>query len=634
LSHDLSHNSLSRLNHFKNGTEKTEVNSKVKRLSIAAILSGSGFAATIWWYKSTDKTLINTGETPLAQVGKVSDEVLRRPPTRLLWHSVNTGDPLFNGEAIRTSQAGEARIQFEDGRYIDIEPDSLIVLSKAQGEIALDLMEGGLFVNAKSDGAASANQAGLVLNSAQGKVDLSGASASLSKTDGQKLNLQVVEGSAKIKSKDGQTKELTQGKSGTLGSSGLQFDSTQLKIISPLPNKSVYIDPAKKPEVSFQWTGFPKEWQVSTQVGPNRHQLKDIAEAPIGTEKIISSLPLGKHYWKLVARDPKTNEIKAESPVYRLEIAARNTPALLAPIQGASIEAEKFPAQVEFIWQKPEDGSQLVLEVARDPYLKQKILTQRISEGDKFNLDNLAEGMYFWRMSSFYPDVKEPWSGPVQQFKIIKKADTKPIAVNVTWEKVAPEQFFIDEPHLQLSWTAGQQSDLVEQWKVSWHEEEDANTTPQTIETSERDINTKISKPGRYIASVEAYDKQGRLMGKSENLALSVEPKPVLPAPKMFPSEGPIVSEANGRGELKWENITGAKEYELHVLNKEGKELLNKRISKTSMTLVNLMPGEYTVNLTTIDEHGRPSVAPTQRSLTVPDKSNLRAPAVKKVKVN
>ncbi len=167
--------------------------SKIKRLSLAALLSGSGFAATFVWYKSTDQTLIKTGETPLAQVSQVSDEVLRRPPTRLLWNVVNTGDPLYNGEAIRTSDAGEVRIQFEDGRYIDIEPDSLIVLSKAQGDISLDLMEGGLFVNAKSDSSKpSQTGGGLILNSAQGKVDLSGATASLSKSDDQKLNLQVV----------------------------------------------------------------------------------------------------------------------------------------------------------------------------------------------------------------------------------------------------------------------------------------------------------------------------------------------------------------------------------------------------------------------------------------------------------
>ncbi len=610
------------------------MNSKLKRLSIAAILSGSGFGATLLWYKSTDRSLINSGEIPLAQVGRVSDEVLRRPPTRLLWHSVNTGDSLFNGEAIRTSTLGEVRIQFEDGRYIDIEPDSLIVLSKAQGEISLDLMEGGLFVNAKADGAATAGQGGLVLNSAQGKVDLSGASASLSKAEGQNLNLQVVEGSATIQSKDGKTKEISSGKSGTLGSTGIQFDSNQLKIITPTPNKATYIDPTKKPEINFQWTGFPKEWKVSAQVGTARRQLKDVATGDLGTEKLSATLSLGKHYWRLVARDPATNEIKAESPVYRLEVVARSTPTLLAPNANASIEAENFPTSVQFIWQKSEEESQLVLEVAKDAQLKQKVATQNIYSETKFNLDNLSEGTYYWRMSSYFPNVKEPWSGPLQQFKIVKKADSKPIPVNVSWDKVNPQQYFIGEPDLKLAWTAGPQTELVTNWKVTWKEENDVGGAGQFFETSDKSLATKVSKPGRYLASVEAFDAKGRLMGKSEQLLLNVEEKPVLPAPQLLPLEGQIVSRADGRGELTWKDIEGAKEYEMVVLSKDGKEFLKKRFKDNKMTLINLMPGEYTVNLVSIDEFGRASAVPTQRSLLVPDKSNLRAPALKKVKVN
>lgn len=610
------------------------MNSKVKRLSIAAILSGSGFAATLLWYKSTDNSLNYSGEVPLAQVGSVSDEVLRRPPDRLLWHSLNTGDSLFNGETIRTSPLGEIRIQFEDGRFIDLEPDSLIQLSKNQGEISLDLMEGGLFVNAKSDGAAGGASSGLVLNSAQGKVDLSGASASLSKSEGQKLNLQVVEGSAKIKSKDGQTKEITSGKSGTLGASGLTFDSNQLKIISPLPNKALYIDPTKKPEINFQWTGFPKEWKVSAQVGTGRNQLKDVGSAEIGAEKITSALALGKHYWKLVARDPATNEIKAQSPVYRLEVLPRSTPALLAPAPNAIIEVESFPTAVQFMWQASEETHQLVLEVAKDSQLKQKVITERVDSSDKFNLENLSEGTYYWRISSFYPDVKEPWTGPIQQFKVGKKAESKPIPVTVTWDKVSPQQFFTDDPSMKLAWTAGNQTELVSQWKVSWKEENNVSGAGDVIETADHSLATKVAKPGRYLASVEAYDKQGRLMGKSEQILLSLEPKPVLPAPKLLPLEGQIVSHADGRGELTWTEVEGAKEYEMKVVSKDGKELMNRRFKHSKMTLVNLMPGEYTVNLVTIDEFGRPSAEPSQRSIIVPDKSNLRAPALKKVKVN
>lgn len=604
--------------------------SKLKRLTLAAILSGTGFAVTFAWYKATDRSSLHNGEQPLAQVGSVSDEVLRRPPTRLLWHSVNTGDPLFNGETIRTSQLGEVRIQFEDGRFIDIESDSLIVLSKSEGEISLDLMEGSLFVNAKTEGQTS----GLVMNTAQGKVDLSGASASLSKTEGQSLNLQVVEGSAKVKSKDGQTKEVTSGKTGVLGMSGLQFDSNQIKLLSPAANKSVYIDPTKKPEVSFSWTGFPQDWKVSLLVGQQRRQLKEIKNLNPGESKTVSLLSLGRHYWKVVGRDPVTNEIKAESSVNRLDVMARSTPALLSPAPNSAIEMTSLPGSVSFRWQKSEEASQLVLEVASDALLRQKIVTKRVDGTEKFDLPNLNEGTYYWRLSSFYSDITEPWSGPVQQFKIVKKADEKPIQVQVNWEKFEPQQFYLEEPSMNLAWTAGPLTGKVSQWKVTWKEENNPESEPQMLETSDTKLSTKLARAGRYIASVEAFDEKGRPIGKSDQVQVAVEHRAALQAPLLLPQEGQLMAQSNGRSEISWTQIQGAKEYQLVVFSKEGKELLNKKYTSNKATLVNLMPGEYVLNLITIDQYGRPSPKATSRSLFVPDKSNLRAPALKKVKVN
>ncbi len=132
-----------------------------KRLLAAALSSSSVFAVTWYWYQSSDQSHIiarkrkkkkKKKKKPLAYVGKVVEDIQRRPASRLLWQLVNTGEALYNGEAIRTSERGEVRIQFVDSdRYLDLEPESLIVIKKSEGEIALDLMEGSLFVNAKTE---------------------------------------------------------------------------------------------------------------------------------------------------------------------------------------------------------------------------------------------------------------------------------------------------------------------------------------------------------------------------------------------------------------------------------------------------------------------------------------------------
>ncbi len=610
------------------------MNSQFRRLFLAAGLSGLGFAVTLFSYHSTQNSNYQNQESPLAQVGSVSDEVLRRPPTRLLWHSVSTGDSLFNGEAIRTSQDGEVRIQFEDGRFIDLEADSLIVLSKAEGEISLDLMEGSLFVNSQATAATEGSaKSGLVLNSADGKIDLSQASASLSKAEGKKLNLQVVEGSASLKSKDGKTQEIQKGTSGTLGSQGLQFDSKSLQIISPAPNKSVFMDPSKKPDVNFKWQGFPKDWNVVLVVGQNRKQLKSTTELAVGATDATETLSIGRHYWQLKAYNPANPADAAESSVYRLDVKARNTPTPLTPAANALLEFEKLPTEINFQWQTSEETSGLIIEVAKDAQLKNKVKVQKIVQGHQFSLPELAAGDYFWRLSSFFPDSPQPISGPIQKFSVSQKVESVPILVKVNWVNPENKQYFVENPNLKLAWSAGDKTSDVAQWKVSWKNLTEPETEPGLIETSETQLNTQVARPGRFLATVEAFDKKGRLMGTSEPIELTLESQPSLPSPLLLPEGTILKAGSDGTSELNWTAVEGAQEYQLKVINPEGREIFKKNLTALKTTVTNLMPGQHTIEVQSIDRFGRLSTNLTPRPLVVPNKSNLRAPAVKKAEV-
>lgn len=342
-----------------------------KRFLIATFSSSSVFALTWYWYQSTNSTLDSHGnEKPLAYVGKVVDDIQRRPASRLLWQLVNTGEPLYNGEAIRTSERGEVRIQFTDSdRYLDLEPESLIVIKKSEGEIALDLMEGSLFVNAKADESASAP--GLVLNSSNGKVDLSHASASLSKGSGNSLDVQVLEGKASLQSKDGKSKELTKGSFGALGARGVEFDRNNLKVLSPSPQKPFAMNVDDPQPVPFKWTGFPANSTVALHMGNTRKDMKETLVAPPGQSEISVKMPFGRHFWKLVAKNPE-GQVIGESPTYKTEVVARYAPTVVFPTADAEIPATTTPFDMSFKWEKGDDTRQMTLDIWSDPELKTK----------------------------------------------------------------------------------------------------------------------------------------------------------------------------------------------------------------------------------------------------------------------
>lgn len=596
-----------------------------KRLLIAALFSSSVFAATWFWYQSTDHRISSYGnEKPLAYVGKVVDDIQRRPASRLLWQLVNTGEPLYNGEAIRTSERGEVRIQFAGSdRYLDLEPESLIVIKKSEGEIALDLMEGSLFVNAKA-GSGEENGPGLVLNSAKGKVDLSQVSASLSKGRGESVDVQILEGKASIKDSEGRSQDLN--------------TSTPIRVISPAPGKPIAMDAEAPHPVDFQWEGFPANTQVTLWVGNTRKQMKEFTKADNSSSNLSANLPFGKHYWKLVGLSPQ-GTLVAETPVYRSEILPRYAPTVVFPTSDAEITSTAGPLDMTFKWQKDEDARQTTLEVWNDSGLKQKIASQSFTKEDSYTISSLKDGTYYWRMSSYYPDSDKPVLGKVQKFtvtkEIAKAPEVKPL-VPVQVEFTVPEaqmtQYYVESPRLDLTWKVDKQEE-VSSWRVKVQDADNSEAQAQTLEVKESAVKAPVTRPGRYIASIEALNKDGKVLGTKVSPALTVSPLPLLKAPTFLPADGLLQASMDGTTDLEWNKLDGAKEYWLVIL-KDGKQLKRLKYVKNKTALRNLLPGEYEVEISAVDSYGRESERGTRRKLQVPDKSNLRAPTLKKIKVN
>lgn len=606
------------------------MNQNLKRLSIAAAFSSSVFAANyIWYMSSQDSNSRSTNEKPLAYVGPVIDDIQRRPAARLLWQTVNQGEPLFNGEAIRTSQKGEVRIQFaESDRYLDLEPESLIVIKQSSGEIALDLMEGSLFVNASAPSGAANNEPGIVLNSASGKVDLSRASAALTKTKGQDLKLQVIEGKANIQGKDGKTQELSTGSTGSLSASGEKFDISTVKIISPLANRIYYKNPDSPEPLYFKWTGFPQGSEVNLWVGNQRKNLKQLKSST--TEEMEAPLPFGKSYWKLVAT--RDGQVVAETSVFRSEVLPRPLPTVVSPITDAEYETIDEVYPVTFKWQKGETVQSINFQVWKETAEGQPLFEQRFTAEDTFTLPSLKQGRYFWRLQAFYLESTQPTEGKIQKFTIKKPID---VNVDLAWLNFAPEetQNFVTEPEVSLTWKAAE-SQYLDNYRVTiTPEDSNSQEETQSLLVKNAAAKTKVSAPGRYIASIEALDKNGQVIGTAPQKILNVQPLPKISAPQ-FLGEGNILqAQRDGKLELVWSASEGAKEYEV-VISKNGKELKRTKYRKTSTNIQNLMPGDYEASVIAIDQYGRESEGSPAKVIKVPDNSGLKAPSLKKIKVN
>jgi hypothetical protein len=501
-------------------------------------------------------------------------------------------------------------------------------------------MEGSLFVAAKAAGE-SADAPGLVLNSANGKVDLSQASASLSKGSGNSVDVQVLEGKASIKGKDGQSKELSSGSFGALGARGLEFDKNNLRVLSPLPQKPVAMDAEDLHPIPFKWTGFPAETQVSLWVGRTRREMREFSKAAVGESEINVKMPFGRHYWKLVAKTPD-GKVFGESPVYKTEVVARYAPTVVFPTADAEVPANTSPFDMAFKWQKGDDTRQVSLEVWSDETLSKKVVSKSFANEDSYTLPGLKEGTYYWRMTSYFTDSDKPILGKLQKFTVkpaekvavepVKKPELIPVNVAFTMPETQLTQYYVESPRVGLTWSADKMDHVVK-YRVRVHTEEEDPSLVPVVDVKETKFTTNVTKPGRYIASIEAVDKDGQVVGTTTSQPVTVAPLPTLKAPNFIPAEGALQASVDGKSQLEWSKIDGATEYWL-VIKKDGKELKRSKYSSTSTALRNLLPGEYEVGIAAQDSYGRVGESSPIRKLLVPDKSGVRAPTLKKIKVN
>ncbi len=604
------------------------MNAQIKRLAIATLISSSVFLATWLWYKSTENKVQNFADAkPLAYIEKPIEDIQRRPATRLLWQEVNDGEPLYDGEAIRSAANSEVRIIFaESDRYLDLEPESLIVIKKSKNEIALDLMEGSLFVNAQNTANESAGPS-LVLNSEKGTVDLTGATASLSKSSG-KVDVQVIEGKAQIKSSSGEVKDLSK------NNSDENEKIKALQILAPKIGKTIFINAEQKASTTFKWEKISEGNTAKLFIGKSRKDLKEIAQSKNTTE-LSTNLDLGKYFWKIAIFNDKT--LVAESGTYRSEVVARFAPAISSPLEidSQTLELINNP-KLNFAWTGSNESKLFSLQIWEDADLKTKFFEQT-TQDTKIEVPFKRAGTYYWTVSAIFDDEPKYVSSKVQKFTLLSakpKEVIKPEPLGIAWLNSDPfqVQYYVHKPAMELKWETPN-PERVAHWKITLSDVQNPEAKPQIFESKENKLSTELSKRGRYIASVEAIDSQGNKIGASIPKTVDITELPLIDTPKILPLDSDIQASNDGKSEIQWEKIEGAKYYQLTIF-KDGLVVKKSDYTKNSTSIKNLMPGEYQVQVTAIDDYNRSSPGSKIKKLRVPASSNIKAPKLKQIKVN
>lgn len=603
------------------------MNSFWSRFLITSCFSALIAGGTYYWGSTNRDDSLSSSTPIVAYVTVLENEVHRRPQTRLLWQNLKAGEAVRSGEIVRTSTNAVARIQFQGtDRYLDLEAESMVAFKQASSsEISLDLLNGSLFLaEAKDSGASNQGGLSLTLQSDQGIVDLTQASAQISKSQGAAIDIQVLKGAALLKDKDS-TQKITSDK-----------PLSQFEILSPALGKKVFLHPDKADPLLFAWKlsadqQSSKNTTFRVLVSATR-SLKSPQTFP--TEKLSTLILLesGTYFWRVEQLDAQ-KKIISQSGVFKLDLEARQKPLLFTPEHQVSLAGNSQGSLVNFSWVSPAEAEKLKFEVAKDPEFRDRLFSKDLKAAATQAQEALPVGIYYWRILASYSDLKSPvWSDP-HSFEI-KNAE-KPQGT-LSWINPQKEvQFFIGQPSFSVSWTNSLNTPDFD-YQLSWATTREglASSNLQSQKTKQFVWTQEVQEAGPLFIQVRAFDQDNDLRAESEILEISLAPRPLLSAPTFSPEDGDLMATSKGQLDLSWSAIPGAKNYTLILLDSTGKELKRAQFRRNNTSLMNLLPGEYKVQIEAIDQFGRTSERKPARTVRVPASSDIQAPKMKRIQVD
>lgn len=307
----------------------------------------------------------------------------RKLEGQVVWETAEEEIALYNRDSIRTAEASEATIELLDGTKIEVDASSMIVLNIDEGKFDINFAYGSI-------GATGAGS-DLTIKSEGREIKLDGK-ANLSKGEGKDLDLVVKDGNASLKTEDGKENKLGKNQKAELSEDGVKIETIRLIPTAPADNRR-FVSESGSAGVNFGWQ--PVQGGVTLQVSTNRGFSNLVVSQRAGGNAAAANLNEGVYYWRIAARNPKTNKTDY-SATRRLSVLTSKPLQAVSPAAGASFPYVDRAPLVNFTWTRDELLGSYTLNVADNPGFSGA--QSQNSRSNSLAL-RLEPGTYYWRVS-------------------------------------------------------------------------------------------------------------------------------------------------------------------------------------------------------------------------------------------
>ncbi len=533
----------------------------------------------------------------------------RKYLAQVVWEDVEQDVPVYNNDSIRTASESEAVIHLGDGTDINIDENSMIMLSTLEDSININFEHGT--ISANRSGVSGVDIAAINIRSQDTTVSIDRSNIQLTQMDNQSLDLTVSDGTAKVYS--GKEETLVNTNEKALVSADRKVTTiVKLNFIlkEPGPDR-FYMLEAQSGDVTFLWDAEGNVQNFTFELSGDRDFKKLLASKKTGSVKqSVERLSAGVYYWRVSAFNADTKQLEY-SEIRKVNLLFKNPARPVAPAQGELISHTAGENAVAFRWIDDELAGDYELEISQDREFKTPGIIHKTALRN-IVIDNLTQGEYFWRVKSNITTGVDTFSrtSAVSSFRIEKGRMINPPVLVTPASGESIDLALIKGKGIMFSWINDSGYSRYE-IEISRNETFTDLVTRQNRNVNFLELKDQV-RPGKIYWRVNGIQKNTSEKNTSLIGMFDIVEKEIIVL--VSPAEGAefrIPADENKTDvKFSWNQVAAKGIYRVQVSrNRDFSDLrANEKTAAGSSTIALTEAGDYYWRVVLLDENGTESV--------------------------
>ncbi len=334
--------------------------------------------------------------------------------------------------------------------------------------------------------------------------------------------------------------------------------------------------------------------------------------------QIRKPLSSGRFFWRVKSTYPSGEQVISEVRDFKLTVKDLFPPKLIFPEANYKVFAQKN-TQYDFEWEKIKGVREYVFRLERSG---KEVLTRKTRK-NRVSLKLKKLGNYFWRVASVDRKGKKSKFSNLRRFSLEKLP-------KLNFFNLKNKYFFTGDNFIKFEWGKVSENFKGEYKFRIWNDK--GFNFNKTV--SRNSYSVLLEKPGKYKIRVLAYDQFNKLISRSntEDILISLA-KQLDPPEIILPKNKDFLRAPVGSIRIQVKETENIKKYGIRIKDLRGATVFKKSSKQRSFQIDKLLPGKYNVEPIGIDNFDRKTEYGEGVELVVPEKSNIAAPKLKKIKV-